>query len=207
MRRLGWAVLGASAMLFVSGVLAQPHRGRRHPAPPTPGAVPDAGPVIPRGSNFDPNEVIPVPVASVDGMLRRMRVYLFVAPSGSQAFGGARAAGGQRLWALLPSCRPTNPDDNRDPCPVDRLVVEAVGSGNVTASDPSTLGTNPDARRVQWYSVGEGVPRVRVKLFAPGARLRYEAVMDAARLVDLPVPQGSDQGSTFAFDFTQYPAR
>ncbi len=167
----------------------------------------DAGPLIPRGSNFDPNEVIPVPVASVDGMMRRMRVYLFVPPTSSQAFGSARAGAGQRLWALLPSCRTTNPDDNRDPCPVDRVVVEAVGSGNVTGGDPSTLGTNPDARRVQWFAVGEGVPRVRVKLFAPGARLRYEAVVDATRLVDLPAPQGTDRGATFEFDFTQYPAR
>jgi len=195
-------------MLFVSGLMAQPRGRHRHRNPPEVDAGPDAGPLIPRGSNFDPNEVIPVPVASVDNMMRRMRVYLFVAPAGSQAFGAGRApAGGQRVWALLPSCRTTNPDDNRDPCPTDRVVIEAVGSGNVTSNDPTNLGTTPDARRVQWFAVGEGVPRVRVKLFAPGARLRYEAVVDATRLVDLPAPQGTDRGATYEFDFTQYPAR
>ncbi|MBL8605543.1 MAG: hypothetical protein JNK72_26665 [Myxococcales bacterium] len=204
MRALKWALV-AVGLTTVSGLVQAQHRGRHRAAPVV--QAPDAGPVIPVGSNFNPDEVIPVPVASVDGMLRQMRVYLFLAPNGSGAFGGANLPAGRRVWALLPSCRATNPDDNRDPCPVDRVAIEAVGRGSATGTDPTGLTAAPDTRRVQVFSVNEVAPRVRVKLFAPGGRVRYEAVVDATRLVDLTVPEGTDPGQGFAFDLTRYPAR
>jgi hypothetical protein len=144
-------------------------------------------------------------VAEVDGMLRRMRVWLFTPPAGSSAFGVGGA--GRRIWVLLPSCRQASPEDHRPPCPIARLSFEAVGGGTVNASEPEGLTSAPDARRVQGVQVGQDVRRLRIRILGNDRAVRYEAVVDATRLGDLPAPQGSPRGSSFDFDLTQYPAR
>lgn len=173
-------------------------------APPTVAtteATPQARPTL------DLGEVIPVPVSAVDGMLRRMRVYLFIAPPGSSAFGIGALGQGRRLWALLPSCRTTNPDDDREPCPVDRVTLEAVIRGNVNSGTPTFLGGVADARRVQSFVVEPSAPRVRLRVLGPNNRVRYEAVVEADRLADLQPPEGNPTPDGFSFDLTRYPAR
>jgi len=173
-------------------------------APPTVAtteATPQARPTL------DLGEVIPVPVSAVDGMLRRMRVYLVIAPPGSTAFGIGALGQGRRIWAVLPSCRTTNPDDDREPCPVDRLTLEAVIRGNVNSGTPTFLGGVADARRVQSFVVEQSAPRVRLRVLGPGDRVRYEAVVEADRLADLQPPEGASSADGFTLDLSRYPAR
>lgn len=166
------------------------------------------GPAAVNGGPSAPAESVSAPVAHVDGMLRRMRVWLFMAPAGATAFGIGNLGQGYRLWALLPSCRPADPNDPRDPCPVDRVVMESVGSNDsVRSMDPTGIAPGAEARRVQSFVVPQNMSRVRIKLMGPNARVRYEAIVEAVRLVDLPAPAGNPSGATFNFDFTQYPAR
>ncbi len=213
------SALVAALALLPASAEAQRHRSRRRsPAPPT--STPPGGPVAvapPTTATTEPtpatrttldlNEVIPVPVSAVDGMLRRMRVFLFAAPTGATAYGLSSLGQGRRLWALLPSCRTTNPDDDREPCPVDRLTVEAVMRGNVNAGTPTFLGGSADARRVQSFVVEANAPRVRLRVLGPSNRVRYEAVVEAERLADLAPPEGAPGGDGFAFDLTRYPSR
>jgi hypothetical protein len=112
------------------------------------------------------------------------------------------------VWALLPSCRQPNPDDPRDPCPVGRVVIEVVsGTGTVQASDPHTLTTSPDARRVQAFVVPNTVEQVRLRILRHDDALRWEAAVDVAQLHNLPLPEGQGgDGASFAFDLTRYPA-
>ncbi len=214
MRRVAVMMFLCAGALDVTGALAQP-QPRPRPRPMGPGPVLVAPPTVapstgaanqPRPT-FDPADVIPVPVAAVDGMLRQMRVYLLLPPAGTMAFPVGRGALGRRVWALLPSCQAHNPHDHRHPCAVDRIAFEAVGSGDVAGSDPTLLGTGPESRRVQSFLVGDTVPRVRIKVFGQNAHLRYEAVIEASRLVDLPPPQGAATATGYDFDFTQFPAR
>lgn len=216
MRRVG-AMLLFCAVVAGPEALAQRRQRQRPVRPPTgaPGPVLVAPPTVsattgaanqPRPT-FDPAEVIPVPVAGVDGMLRRMRVYLLLPPPGTTAFPVRSGALGRRLWVLLPSCQQTNPHDHRDPCPVDRVAFEAVGQGDVNGTDPTMLGTSPESRRLQSFLIGDTVPRVRIKVFGPNARLRYEAVIETTRLVDLPPPQGTATPTGYDFDYLQFPAR
>lgn len=198
-------VTAAVALCATLEAIAQRPPRRPPPTPPTP---PTAAPQLPPGSTFDPNEVISVAVNQADGMLRRMRVFVFLAPPNDDSFGVGRLGPGRRLWALLPSCRARNDVDNREPCPVERVVIEAVGRGNVSGTDPQNLDPRADdSRRAQGFVVGEGVPRVRIKVIGSNARVRYEAVVEAERLVDLQPPQGAPQNGRFEFDLTQYPAR
>jgi hypothetical protein len=211
--------LAALLSLGAAPALAQrrPHRPRRPTAAAVaarPGSVAVAPPTVatteatPQARpNLDLGEVIPVPVSAVDGMLRRMRVYLFIAPPGSSAFGIGALGQGQRLWALLPSCRTTNPDDDREPCPVDRVTLEAVIRGNVNSGTPTFLGGVADARRVQSFVVEPSAPRVRLRVLGPNNRVRYEAVVEADRLADLQPPEGNPAPDGFSFDLTRYPAR
>ena len=157
--------------------------------------------------NLDLSEVIPVPVSAVDGMLRRMRVFLFTAPATSTAFGIGALGHGRRVWALLPSCRTTNPDDAREPCPVDRVTFEAVIRGTVNAGSPTFLGGASDGRRVQSFVVEESAPRVRIRVLGPSSRVRYEAIIESEHLGDLAAPEGSPRGEGFEFDMARYPAR
>ncbi|MBP6834853.1 MAG: hypothetical protein KA978_28975, partial [Deltaproteobacteria bacterium] len=81
------------------------HRPRRPtPAAARPGSVAVAPPTVatteatPQARpTLDLGEVIPVPVSAVDGMLRRMRVYLVIAPPGSTAFGIGALGQGRRI--------------------------------------------------------------------------------------------------------------
>lgn len=213
------SALIASLALLPAAADAQHRHTRRRPAGPPPSTAPGApAPVAPptvgtteptpaARPTLDLNEVIPVPVSAVDGMLRRMRVFLFTAPAGSSAYGLGTLGAGRRLWALLPSCRTHNPDDDRDPCPVDRVTVEAVMRGNVNAGTPTFLGGSADARRVQSFVVEASAPRVRLRVLGPANRVRYEAVVEAERLADLAPPEGTPGGDGFAFDLARYPAR
>ena len=147
----------------------------------------------------------------VDRMMRQMRVWLFTPPAGATAYGLGRIAegGGARVWALLPSCRQANPDDPRDPCPVDRVIItsEDNNGASVQSMDPQGLAPGAEARRVQSFVVPSGVRRVHVKLMALNNRVRYEAIVDVERLQDLPPPQGAPSANGFNFELTQYPAR
>ncbi|MDB4929745.1 MAG: hypothetical protein JWM10_2229 [Myxococcaceae bacterium] len=211
-------LLGFASVLTLSPADAQRRTPRHHrPSPPAsvrPGSVAVVPPTvatteaIPQARpNLDLGEVIPVPVSAVDGMMRRMRVFLFTAPPTSGAFGIGALGRGRRIWALLPSCRTTNPDDDREPCPVDRVTVEAVMRGNVNAGTPTFLGGQADGRRVQSFVVEDSAPRVRVRVLGPANRVRYEAVVEADRLADLPPPEGAATPAGFDFDLTRYPAR
>ena len=199
------AVATAFALLPASaGAQHRTTRHRRSPAAPAPAS----GPSVPSAHpNLDLGEVIPEAVTAVDGNLRRMRVFLFTAPAASTAFGVGALGEGLRLWALLPSCRTTNPDDHREPCPVDRVTVEAVVRGNVNAGTPTYLGGVVEGRRVQSFVVQSNAPRVRLRVLGSGNRIRYEAVVEAARLVDLAPPEGTPTPDGFTFDLTRYPAR
>lgn len=156
---------------------------------------------------LDLGEVIPTPVAMAAGMLRRMKVYLFNAPPGTDPYALRGGGEGRRLWALLPSCQATNTIDNQNPCPVDRVAVEAVIRGNVNAGTPTLLGSTPDSRRVQAFVVNSGTDRIRIRVFGPNNTTRYEAVVEAEHLEDLPRPQGVQAAQGFEFDYLQYPAR
>lgn len=192
--------LGLAALSLASApAFAQHHPRPRHTTPtPTPAPPPPPPPSA---------EVIAVPVADVDGMLRRMRVWLFAPPPGSTAFGITVPSGGHAVWALLPSCRPANPDDPRDQCPVDHITFEAVSGGGVTITDAQPLSNAPDARRVQPITINASVTRIRVRVMNSHNQSRYEAIIDAAGLADLPAPQGQSRGGSFVFDLAQYPAR
>lgn len=193
-----------TAMILCASVEAVAQRRRRRPQPPPPPVQPQ----IPPGSTFDPNEVISVDVTRVNGMLRMMRVYLFQAPPNDTSFGVGGLGSGRRLWSLLPSCQERNTIDNRNPCPVQRVVIEAVGRGNVSVTNPQNLDPRAeDSRRAQGYVVAEGTTRVRVKVISADATVRYEAVVEAERLADLMLPQGTPNPAGFRFDFLQYPAR
>lgn len=204
--------------LFPASALAQGRPSRRRPSPPVAAARPGSVAVVPPTvattdalaqprPTLDLSEVIPVPVSAVDGMLRRMRVYLFMVPAASSAYGVGALGQGRRIWALLPTCRTVNPDDDRPPCPVERVTVEAVVRGNVNAGTPTFLGGMADGRRVQSFVVEPSAPRVRLRILGPTNSIRYEAVVEVERLVDLPEPEGTLAPDGFSFDLTRYPAR
>ncbi len=215
------ALLVTSLAVTVSGQTPPSHAAparRPRPAAATSARPPNPVAVVPPTvattervpqptPTLDLAEVIPVPVSNVDGMLRRMRVFLFNAPAASSAYGLGGLGQGRRIWALLPSCRPANPDDPREQCPVDRVSFEAVIRGNVGSTSPTFLGGAPDGRRVQSYVVEANVPRVRIRVVGPASRIRYEAVVEAEHLADLPSPEGAPSADGFAFDLTAYPAR
>ena len=200
------AIVLATVCAQSPGAAIAQHRSTRHRRSSAASPPAAAAGTAPRPS-LDLGEVIPVPVSAVDGMLRRMRVFLFTAPPSSAAYGLGALGQGQRLWALLPSCRTTNPDDDREPCPVDRVTVEAVIRGNVNAGTPTFLGGAADGRRVQSFVVEPSAPRVRLRVLGPGNRIRYEAVVESERLADLAPPEGAPSADGFAFDLTRYPAR
>jgi hypothetical protein len=196
----------ALAVVVALPALSQPRRTRTRRRGPDAGTASAPVVVVPPPSATP--ELISVPVADIDRMLRQMRVWLFNPPASATGYGLGQLGSGQRLWALLPSCRPPNPDDPRDPCAVDRVVLEAVGSNlGVQSLDPVGLTTAPDARRVQSFVIPSGVARVRIKVMALRAQVRYEAVVDVPRLAELPAPAGSPAGDRFNFDLSGYPAR
>jgi hypothetical protein len=190
----------AAGALVASSALAQrqaQHRPSTHGA----GSSATAAPA-------PTSRVITIPVVEAANMMQRQRVYLFTAPAGNSAFGIGTLGEGHRVWALLPSCRPANPDDPRDPCPVGHLAIEVVGGGGeVHANEPQPLGTAPDARRVQSFVVPAGIEQIRIKILRRDEHVRYEAAVDAGQLGNLPVPEGHPRGpDTFAFDLPRYPS-
>ncbi len=197
MERSHWLVF-ATVLGLATTAAGQPHH--HHPGAAT--AAPEAPP-----SGGGDSELISVPVPEVDGMLRRMRVYLLEPAADATGFGIGGMGAGHKVWALLPSCHPADPDDPRDPCPVERLTLDAVGEGTVAAQSPTGLTNAPDARRVQCFVVPPEVHRVRIRVLGTQNHVRYEAVVEAARIVDLPAPEGTPRPDGFDFDLTQYPAR
>lgn len=190
------------------------HRPRPTPSGPTrpptivaPPLISDTGVAPSAAPRLDTAETIPVPVSAVDGMLRRMRVYMLLPPNGVDAYGLRALGAGRRLWVLLPTCRTSDPDDPRDPCPVERASLEAIGMGNVSSGTPTFTNGTQDSRRVQSFVIANNVPRVRIKVWGTNNHLRYEAVIETERLVDLPYPLGAPSVNGFDFDYTQYPAR
>ena len=193
------------AMMLLAAASADAQRRPRRAPRRAPAA--DAGaPATPPAAAAP--ELVSVSVAEADTHLRQIRVYLFTPPAGATGYGlGQLGPGRQRVWALLPSCRPPNPDDPREPCPVDRVIFEAVGGGTVHSMDPQGLAPGAESRRVQSFSIPEGTRRVNIKVMGLQARVRYEATVDVERLVDLTAPQGSATPNGFAFDLARYPAR
>lgn len=191
------------AMMLLSAAGADAQRRPRRP----PRHAPDAGaPAAPPTATAP--ELVSVPVAEAETALRQIRVYLFTPPAGATGYGlGQLGPGTARVWALLPSCRPPNPDDPRDPCPIDRVIMEAVGGGTVHSMDPQGLAPGAESRRVQSFSIPEGTRRVNIKVMGLQARVRYEATVEVERLSDLVAPQGSATPNGFAFDLARYPAR
>lgn len=150
---------------------------------------------------------IAIPVVEASAMFQRMRVWLFTPPAGSTAFGINTLGSGDRVWALLPSCRAPNPDDPRDPCPVGRVTIEVVtGTGEVQSVGPTDVVSAPNARRVQSFVIPATADVIRIKLLRNDGTLRYEAAVHREQLGNLPAPEGTAQGARFAFTLSQYPA-
>jgi hypothetical protein len=199
-------VIFGGVLLFALTAVAQPRRRRQGRSTRPAETTQDVN--VMANAPAANAETISVPVTDVDHMMRQMRVWLFTPPAGASGY-GVGAGTGRRVWALLPSCRHANPDDPRPPCPVDRVIIEPVPSGQVSVSsnDPVGLQPNEGSRRVQGFTVPTGVPRVRVKIMGLNNVVRYDAVVDASNLGELPAPQGSPTANGFNFDLTQYPAR
>src|SRR3954447_13682304 len=113
-----FVIVGA---VIATGALAgAQRRGARNAAPAAPA---------------EEQRVIAIPCIEACNMMQRMRVWMFTPPATSTAFGSGDAAGGQRVWVLLPSCRQPNPDDPSDPCPVGRVTMEMItGTGSISVS-------------------------------------------------------------------------
>lgn len=204
-----WA-LATAALLTAAEAAAQarPRQPRRHArTPPAADANNNGVAAAPSGSA----EHISVPVADVDRMMRQMRVWLFAPPAGATAYGLGQLGAGTRVWALLPSCRTgQDPHDPRDPCPVDRVVVQAEGPASgpqAQSMDPVGLAPGAESRRVQSFVIPANVARVHIRLMGLNNRVRYEALVDVARLTDLPSPAGAPSAGGFTFDLSQYPSR
>lgn len=173
---------------------APPRRPVRHVPPPP------AAPVAPP----EP-EVVPTSAADLQNTLRRLRIYVMAAPDGARAFGNLGA--GTQLWILLPSCRPQDPNDPRDACPIDRLEVTSVRGGGVRAGVMTTVMAGETPRRVQAFVVEDGTPMVRIRLITPQGAINYEGVIESSQIRYLPAPVGVDRDDRFVFDFSGYPAR
>jgi hypothetical protein len=194
-------VTATTMVVAAAGAFAQRRRpGRGRPA--AGGLV-----VLSEGAG---SRTITIPVVEAAAMAQRQRVFLFTPPPGSSAYGIGVLGSGRRVWALLPSCRQPNPDDPRDPCPVGHVSMEVPGGGpnsRVNAGEPQTIGTSPDARRVQSFVVPTEVQTIRVKIHRRDGAVRWEAAIDATQLGTLPTPEGTPRGpDAFAFNLQRYPA-
>lgn len=196
MRRSIQSALFACALVFASvGASARP-RPQRTPRP-TVTAQPAPPPPAP--------QVVAQDVSSMVNMLRRLRIYVVRAPVGATDFGALGA--GTQFWFVLPSCRPAQPDDPRDYCPIDRLEVAALGTGSVHAGRMVTVLDGQIPRRVQAFVAEAGTSLVRVRLYTPQGQMRYESVVSASALGELPPVAGGRTLQGFEIDFTQYPGR
>ncbi len=155
----------------------------------------------------DQSRLITIPCVEAGHMLNRMRVWIFSPPAGATAYGLGGLGEGRRLWALLPGCREPNPDDPRDQCPVGRVTIEiAGGGGQVAATEPQTVSSNPGSRRVQSFVVPTSAQAVRIKVQRRDGAVRYEAAVEAGQLYNFPAPQGAPGENGFAFELSAYPS-
>ncbi len=185
---------------LLAGLLAlapSPGGADPRPRPPSPPAVtPAPEPARP--------EIVPMSAAETAGMLRRLRIYMLRAPNASTAFGSLGA--GPQIWFVLPSCRPRQPDDPRDYCPIERLEVTAI-HGAVIPGRMVTVMDGEVPRRVQAFATAAGTDLLRVRLVSPDGLTRFEAVLPVSELGDLSAPEGRPSPTGFSIDFRQYPAR
>ena len=151
-------------------------------------------------------ETVPVGASELVGTLRRMRIYVFLAPADSAAFGAGSLGEGQRLWFLLPSCRASSSDDPHDRCVIDHLQVDALRGGSVRVGAVQTVMAGDIPRRVQAVVVPPRYDLLRIRLLTPAGATRYEAVVRADQLRDLEAPAGRATADGFAFEFDRYPA-
>jgi hypothetical protein len=190
------------ALWMAVTVMSDEARAQRRRPP----RIVDAGaPVLAPGGNE--HRFIAIPVVEASSMFQRQRVWLFTPPAGSTAFGINTLGPGDRVWALLPSCRAPNPDDPRDPCPVGRVTIEVLtGSGQVQSVGPVDVVSAPNARRVMSFVIPTSADVIRMKILRNDGTMRYEAAVHREQLVNLPAPEGRAQGNTFVFDLARYPA-
>ncbi|MBL8679806.1 MAG: hypothetical protein JNK05_11600 [Myxococcales bacterium] len=191
------------ALCMAAAATSQDASAQRRRPPPRGRA--DAGVAVAPSGNE--HRFIAIPVVEASSMFQRQRVWLFTPPAGATAFGINTLGQGDRVWALLPSCRQPNPDDPRDPCPVGRVTIEVItGSGEVQSVGPTDVATTPNSRRVMSFVIPASADVIRMKILKNDGTMRYEAAVHRAQLVNLPAPEGRAQGSSFAFDLTRYPS-
>ncbi len=183
-------------MLTVALLAAIPTTARANPpASPPPTSAPPSEP-----------EIVPQEIADFRSMLRRLRIYLLHAGRGTRHFGDL--GDGEQLWFVLPSCRAVSAEDERrDPCPIDRLEVSAVGSGAVRVGRMTTVLDGEVPRRVQSVVVATGTRTIRVRMVTPLGNTRFDGVIRVADFGELPVPVGAPTATGFALDFREYPGR
>lgn len=182
-------------MLTAALLAAIPSSARANPpaAPPAPAIVSEP-------------ELVPQEIADFRSMLRRLRIYLLHAGRGTRHFGDL--GDGEQLWFVLPSCRAVAAEDERrDPCPIDRLEVSAVGGGAVRVGRMTTVLDGEVPRRVQAVVVEAGTRVVRVRMVTPSGNTRFDGVIRVSDFGELPVPVGAPSATGFALDFREYPGR
>jgi hypothetical protein len=163
-------------------------------------------PAVPPAPTPTAPELVPQEIADFRSMLRRLRIYLLHAGQGTRHFGDL--GDGEQLWFVLPSCRTVAAEDERrDPCPIDRLEVSAVGGGAVRVGRMTTVLDGEVPRRVQAVVVERGVRVIRVRMVTPLGNTRFDGVIRVADLGELPVPVGAPTATGFALDFREYPGR
>jgi hypothetical protein len=151
--------------------------------------------------------VICIPVNEAEHMMQQMRVWLFTPPPGASQYGIGGLGEGHRIWALLPSCTEPNPDDPRDPCPIQHIEIQLItGTGEIHQTEPQMVSAET-TRRVQSLVVPESIQTVRIKLVRRDNSVRYEAAVDVAQLHNLPAPEGSPTAQGFGFELSSYPSR
>ncbi len=162
-------------------------------------------PTIQRRPTHREPVVVPLDLSDMLNNLQRMHIYLVHAPAGVEQFG--TAGPGRHVWFLLPSCRLPDPSDARDACPIDRIQVVSLSGGTVRSSGMTTAMNGDVARRVQAYAIGGDVRLLRVRLITPNEEVRFDGVVDATRLAQLPLAVGRATPTGFEIDFARYPAR
>lgn len=150
-------------------------------------------------------EIVPYSLTDFLHTLQRQRIYLLRAPPHTSAFG--LSGPGTHVWFLLPSCRPPDPNDARDACPIDRLQVESVDGAPVHAGAMMTVLHGHTPRRVQGFVLDDSVRMMRVRLVTSQGSVRFEGIVDAGQFEHLPVADGQPTPSGFSLQFSRYPAR
>jgi hypothetical protein len=191
-RRTLFPMLGAVALFAVT---AEGRPPRRRPAAPPAQVAPPPAPML-----------VPTDVTTMQNNLLHLRIYVLYGPETSTAFGAAGV--GSRVWFVLPSCRPQDNSNVVDSCPIERLELEARGDGAVRAAPMTTVLDGEVPRRVQAFVVSPQTRLVSVRLVNQRGVVRYEGVVEAPQLRELPRPEGRAlPDGSFALDLSRYPAR